>query len=280
MRDQAVAKHRNPRKRSDRTGSVAGKTRRGRISRGVLWRALSLFVYSAVLILAAWLLYYSVESPYFAVRDISVSGTKLLDPGQVQSAAGVMGRNALLVRAGAVEQAVAKLTAVQKAQAVVSLTGRIAVNITERTPLVQWQAPGGYFLIDREGVVFSQQPPPSPVTVVKAPGGPALEVGGRVDPSVLASIEALKEALPSRAGIQTPWFDYSVSDGVSISMPDNERVVFGDASDLDSKLAALAAIRQFLESTKSQAQLIDLRFKDRPVYVLAPPAPAKSSTAR
>lgn len=279
MRDQAVAKHRNPRKRTDRSASGAGRVRRGRVTRRGLWRAFSLLVYSAVLILTAWLLYYSVESPFFAVREIPVSGTKLLDAAQVQDAAGVMGRNALLVRAGAVEQAVSKLTAVQQAQAIVSLAGRVAVSITERTPLVQWQAPGGFFLIDREGVVFSQQPPPSPVTVVRAAGGPALEVGGRVDPSILASVEALQKALPSRAGVQPQWFDYSVADGISIPISDSERVVFGDASDLDSKLAALAAITQFLESTKSQAQLIDLRFKDRPVYVLAPPAPAKSNPA-
>ncbi len=279
MRDQAVAKHRNPRKRTDRAASGVGRVRRSRFTRRGLWRAFSLLVYSAVLILSSWLLYYSVESPYFAVREIPVSGTKFLDPGQVQDAAGVMGRNALLVRAGVVEQSVAKLIAVQQAHAIVSLTGRVAVNVSERSPVVEWQAPGGAFLVDREGVVFSQQPPTSPVAIVRAVAGPALEVGGRIDPSVLAAVEALQQALPSRVGVQPQWFDYSVADGISISLSDSERVVFGDASDLDSKLASLAAITKFLESSKSQAQLIDLRFKDHPVYVLAPTAPAKSSPA-
>lgn len=239
-----------------------------------------MIVYPSVLILAAWLLYYSVESPYFAVRDIPVSGTKLLDAGQVQAAVGVMGRNALLVRTGAVEQAVLRLTPAREARAVVSLAGRVAVDVTERTPLVQWQAREGSFLVDQEGVIFSQQPPPSPVTVVKATGDPTVEVGGRVDPAVLASVTALQGALPARAGIQPPWLGYSQDTGLSVPASDCPRVIFGDASDLDSKLAALAAIRQYLESTKSRAELIDLRFKDRPVYVLAPPAPAKSGQAR
>lgn len=250
------------------------------MSRGWLLRAVSLLVYSAVLIIAAWLLYYSVESSYFAVRQIPVSGTRLVDPGQVQEATGVMGRNILLVRTGAVEQAVLKLTAVKKARALASLTGNVAVEVTERAPFVQWQAPEGSFLVDSEGVVFSQQPPPSPVTVVKAEGEPAMEVGSRVDPALLASVQALQAALPSRAGIQPSWFDYSSAIGISVLASEGERVVFGDANNLDSKLSALAAIRQYLVSTKSQAQLIDLRFKDRPVYVLAPPVPVKPSQAR
>jgi cell division protein FtsQ len=232
------------------------------------------------LILAGWLLYYSVESPYFTVRDIEVSGTKLLDPDQVRDAADVLGRNALLVRSDAVEQAVLRLTTAREAEAVVTLAGRVRVEVAERTPLVQWQAREGSFLVDREGVVFSRQAPPGPTVVVRDVDGPALEIGGRVDPAVLASVDALNAALPPRTGIQPSGFDYSHSSGITVPVQAGPRIIFGDASDLESKLASLAAIRDHLDATKMRAELIDLRFKGRPVYVLVPTAPAKPGQTR
>ena len=57
-------------------------------------------------------------------------------------------------------------------------------------------------------------------------------------------------------------------------------MLFGDAEDLDSKLAALVSIRQHLETTKAKAEVIDLRFRGRPTYVPPqPPAPAKPPVA-
>ncbi len=76
------------------------------------------------------------------------------------------------------------------------------------------------------------------------------------------------------------WFDYSRSTGLSVPTEAGTRVIFGDASDLDSKLATLVALRQRLEATKTRAEMIDLRFKDRPLYVLAPPTTTKPSPAR
>ncbi|HEX2987104.1 MAG TPA: hypothetical protein VHS06_02925, partial [Chloroflexota bacterium] len=52
------------------------------------------------------------------------------------------------------------------------------------------------------------------------------------------------------------------------------RILFGDATDLDGKLSSLAAIREHLDSTKTKADVIDLRFKGRPVYVVPPSVPA------
>jgi cell division protein FtsQ len=232
------------------------------------------------LILAAWLLYYSIASPYFAVREISVSGNKLLDAGQARDATGALGQNVLLLNGQDIEQMLDRISSVRSARVTLALPGRLDIDVTERTPLVQWQAREGSFLVDKDGVVFSRQDPPSPVTVVKSGDGPPMEVGARIDPNILESIKTLETALPEQAGIRPPWFDYSPSNGISVEVQGGPRIVFGDASDLDTKIAPLGAIRKHLDSSKAQAATIDLRFKDRPVYVLASTAPAKSGQAR
>lgn len=280
MRDQAISRQKRPRRRADRSVSAGRASRFPRLSiRGFL-RVFSLFTYVTVLILGGWLLYYSVESPYFGVQEISVSGTGLLEPNQVQEAAGVAGKNLLLVQVGSVEQSVARLSAVKDVRADVALTGRVSVEIAERTPLVQWKAREGSFLVDGDGVVFSQRASPAPVPVVRDLDGPSMEVGSRVDPSILAAVSQLDGVLPGRAGITPVWYDYSRSLGIGVPVEDGPRIVFGDASDLDNKLSALAAIREHLEATKSRAELIDLRYKGRPTYVLAPPAPVKPAQNR
>ncbi len=260
----------------------SGGRRLRRISLRWLPGALSFCTCLAVLILAAWLLYYSVESPYFEIREFTVSGARLLDPAQVGETSGILGRNALLVRGEDVEQSVLRLTPAREAHAVITLAGRVAIDIAERTPLAQWKGREGSFLVDREGVLFSTATPSGPVISVRDLDGPAAELGGRVDPGVLATVELLEAALPVRAGIRPQGYEYSRSSGVAVPVQDGPRILFGDSADLDSKIAALVAIKEHLEASKSRAEVIDLRFKSRPTYVIAPPTPipTRSSQAR
>jgi len=280
VRDQAVSNRHRPRGRSVRSTTSVGFRRRRGFSFRWIPRVLPTLLYVSVLILAAWLLYYSIASPYFAVRDISVSGNRLLDADQARAATGSLGQNLLRLRSAEIEKAVARISVVRSARVALALPGRLDIEVTERTPLVQWQAREGSFLVDSEGVVFSRQPPSGPVTLVKDMDGPALEVGSRIDPRILSAIETLALALPEQAGIQPPWFEYSQASGIAVPAQGGPRIILGDARDLDTKIGALLAIRAHLESTKARAETIDLRFKDRPIYILASTTPVKSSQAR
>ncbi len=242
-----------------------------RPSFSALVRAVPRLLYLCLLILAAWLLYYSLSSPYFSVQEIAVSGNRLLGAEQAREAAEALGRNALLLRTDDIGRSLRRISVVKMAEASLALPGRLRLEITERTPVVQWQVRGESFLVDREGVVFSREPLPIAVVLVRDVDGPRVEVGSRIDPGVLASVENLEMALPQRAGIKPQLFDYSVRDGVMVPVEGGPRMIFGDASDLDAKLANLAAIRDYLNRTKARAEVIDVRFKGRPLYVLAPP---------
>ncbi len=243
-------------------------------------RVIPTMIYLSLLTVTGWLLYYSLASQYYAVKEIAVSGNRLLDADQAREATGALGRNVLLLRPKGIEQSVRKISVVKEAQAALALPGRVRVDVAERTPLATWQGRGGYFLVDREGVVFSRQESPNPVPAVRDLDGPAMEVGNRVDPSVLAAIDTLERALPQQPGLRPLGFDYSRSSGITVPTEEGPRVIFGDASDLDSKLATLVALRQQLEATKARVDVIDLRFKGRPLYVLSPPANAKPAAAR
>lgn len=243
-------------------------------------RVIPVGIYLTVLILAAWLLYYSVASPFFAIREVVVSGNKLLETEQVLETAGSIGYNVLLLQTGQVEQSVRSFSVVQSARVAATLPGRLEIGVTERTPLVRWQTREGAFLVDREGIVFSSEPPPGPVIVVKDLDGTSIRVGSRISPDILTDVEVIMGALSEQVGIRFSGFEYSLNRGISVPVQGGPAIVFGDASELDAKLASLSAIRTHLETTKARAETIDLRFKGRPIYILASSAPAKPGQPR
>lgn len=268
-RNQAHSSRSRRRKRTVRSASSLEMRRRGGDwLRGIL-RALPRLIYLSLLILAGWLLYYSFNSPYFAVREITVSGNRLLSADGPRNVAGAQGSNLLLLRADGIEQSIRSIAAVREARVVLALPGRIEIGIVERTPLVQWQSREASFLVDGDGVAFSQELPADPVPVVVDVDGPALELGSRVDPAVLATVRTLQSALLAQVGTEFWRFDYSRSSGVVVPTGDDMQIVFGDAGDLEAKLASLAAVQEHLKSTQTRAKTIDLRFKGRPAYILA-----------
>lgn len=256
--------------------SASSVTLRQRGGASLQWigRGVPSLLYLSVLILAAWLLYYSLASPFFAIREVEVRGGKLLDVNEARDTSETLGRNVLLVRSDAIEQMVRMISVVKDVRVSTAFPGRVDIDVTERTPLVQWQAREGSFLVDRDGVVFSREAPPESVALVKEMDGPSMDVGSRVDTTALSAIETLQLALPERAGLHPSWFDYSRNNGIAVPTQGGPRILFGDAADLGGKLDSLAAIREHLDATKAKADMIDLRFKGRPVYVLPPSAPA------
>jgi len=273
MKDHAVSRRRKSNRRTIRSASGAGSASRRLPSLKRAVRLLPPLVYLSVLILASWLLYYSVNYSYFTVREISVTGNRLLDAEQARQAVGALGQNLLLLKTPEIEQSLQRVSVVESAQADLSLPGQLEVTVKERTPVLRWQARDGSFLVDREGVVFSREAPRTAVTLVRDLNGPSLDLGSRVDAGVLSTVTTLEKLLPEQAGLRPPLFDYARGTGVSVPFEGGPRVLFGDAEDLDSKLAALASIQQHLDTTKARAEVIDLRFRGRPTYVLPPPPP-------
>lgn len=273
MKDHAVNRRRKSNRRTIRSASGAGSAPRRLPSLKGVVRLLPPLVYLSVLILASWLLYYSLNYSYFAVREISVTGNRLLDAEQARQAVGALGQNLLLLKTPEIEQSLQRVSVVESAQADLSLPGQLEVTVKERMPVLRWQARDGSFLVDREGVVFSRETPRTAVTLVRDLNGPSLDLGSRVDAGVLSTVTTLEKLLPGQAGLRPPWFDYARGTGVSVPFEGGPRVLFGDAEDLDSKLAALASIQQHLDATKARAEVIDLRFRGRPTYVLPPPPP-------
>ena len=237
--------------RAPRSGSVRGL---------VVTKLLALLL----LFGASGLLYYVAASDGFRISSVVVTGTRLLSDREVEATAAVSGINIFWLRQEEVARRLQALPAIESVQAGAYLPNRYEVRIAERTPVAGWIRGGATWLVDAEGrALRSVDAPPSLPTIRDADPTP-LPTGTAVDRGALATLFRLQEVLLRVAGLSAREFEYSADAGVSVLTDAGVRVVFGRGEDLDWKVTALVAVRRELERQGQRAELIDVRFKDRP----------------
>jgi cell division protein FtsQ len=134
------------------------------------WRA-AFFALAAVAIVAgvAWAL---LDSRFFVVRSVQVTGTHLVTGSEVRSAAAIPpGLPLIRVNSAAIAQRVERIRQVQSAQVSRDWPDGVTIAVTERTPALAVQSGGGYQLIDRYGVAVEpslRRPPGLPLFQVAA----------------------------------------------------------------------------------------------------------------
>jgi cell division protein FtsQ len=161
------------------------------------WRAV-FFALAAVAIVAgvAWAL---LESRFFVVRSVQVTGTHLVTGAEVRSAAAIPpGLPLIRVNGAAVAHRVEQIRQVESARVSRDWPDGITIAVTERTPALAVRTGNGYQLIDRFGVAVesaSRRPASLPAWQVAAgPGAvPASVPALRGSPAVYAAAVVLHE---------------------------------------------------------------------------------------
>jgi cell division septal protein FtsQ len=217
-----------------------------------------------LLFAASGLLYHLATSEAFRIGQVVVGGNQLLTAQEVERAAAVSGANIFWIRQAEVGRRLQELPAVEWSRVSASLPDRLHVRIAERTPVVIWRVGNTPYLVDHEGRVLGSSPTARPLPTIRDVGTTDLRPGSTVDAEAIATADRLRSVLSRTAGTAPREFEYSAETGVTAVTDAGLRVRFGDAQDLDWKVQALGVVRRELERTSQRAELIDLRFKDRP----------------
>jgi hypothetical protein len=236
---------------------------------------------AALLVVTAWVVYDSASADRFRVRSVRVHGNVLLGRSDVDSAAAVSGVNIFWIDRAQVAARLTALPLVQRADVALALPDAIDIEITERQPAAFWISGDTSYLVDREGVILktvdvdTQQaracagqpcdPRLAPLPTVAQLDGPPLNPGDRVDASALATSARLATLLPT-VGIEPLAFEWSRDFGLEVPTRDGWRARFDYAGNVDQQISSLRTIRDELARTRGAAQLIDVRFGDRPYF--------------
>ncbi|MFF4955749.1 cell division protein FtsQ/DivIB [Streptomyces sp. NPDC001222] len=189
-----------------------------------------------------WLLY---GSSWLRVQRVSVSGTRELTPAQVRDAAGVrLGTPLVSLDTGAIEARLRRrLPRIDTVDAVRSWPHGIALNVTERSPVLLVRDGAKYVEVDREGVRFA--------TVAQAPKGvPALELAPPPSsgPQRFGTDRLVREAVrvaqavPAAVARGTRAVKVRTYDSISLELGDGRTVLWGSGDKGRAKAVTLTAL--------------------------------------
>jgi hypothetical protein len=234
-----------------------------------------------LLVGAGWVVYDCGSSDRFQVHSVRIQGNVLLSQAEVESVAAVTGANIFWVDRGQVVARLLDLPVVQRAEIRVALPDTVEISIVERQPAAFWVSGDWSYLVDREGVILkavdaeTQQaracagqpcdPRLAPLPTVAQLDAQPLTPGDHVDASALVASARLATLLPG-VGVEPLVFEWNHDSDLEVPTREGWRARFDDAGNVDQQVAALQAIRDQLTRTRVTAQLIDLRFGDRPYF--------------
>jgi cell division protein FtsQ len=193
-----------------------------------------------------WLFY---GSDWLRAEHVSVSGTRVLTPDQVEAAAEVpFGKPLISVDTDAIETRLRrKLPRIDSVDVVRSWPHGIDLKVVERTPVLIVQKGGKFVEVDDDGVRFA--------TVSEAPKGvPALELTLARSGSAAASLRrfgeprlvreavAVARALPAAVARETQTVKVRSYDAISLELRDGRTVVWGSSEKGATKARTLTAL--------------------------------------
>ncbi|WCN00852.1 cell division protein FtsQ [Streptomyces sp. M92] len=213
-------------------------------------RLRTVVVAAVVLVLLAggtvWLLY---GSDWTRVERVSVSGARVLTPGQVRAAADVpIGDPLVAVDTAAIEARLARaLPRIDEVRVERSWPHGIELKVTERTPVLIVQKGGKYVEVDDEGVRFA--------TVSRAPKGvPELELDLARSGNAAASLRRFDEdrlvraavgvagRLPDAVAKDVRTVKVRSYDAISLKLSGDRTVAWGSGEQGERKARALTAL--------------------------------------
>ncbi|MGI8854320.1 MAG: cell division protein FtsQ/DivIB [Thermomicrobiales bacterium] len=216
---------------------------------------------AGALALAA-ILTYVVTDARFSVDTVVVTGVASLPGSTVAEASGVLGESVFRVDSAAVARRVAALPGLQHVEVVTEAPDRLIVHVTERQPVMIWDAGDASFLVDEAGDVLGQADASNPLVLPRLqalPGNRSPVVGGKVDVMPVRAVLALNARLPVEAGLTQAAITFDPVMGVTVQT-EKWRAVVGNDELLGKKLAILKLLLR--DQTWSDA---DIRDPDRPV---------------
>jgi hypothetical protein len=138
--------------------------------------------------------------------------------------------------------------------------------VKERDPVAIWQAGEVPFLVDTDGLILAARPSEKPLSTVIDTSNQTLMPGNRVNAGVIHSVGALDGLLSRTFGVQPRQYQYTAESGLNVVQSVGPRLILGGGDDIDTKIVAIQAMVGYLEANHTVAQLIDVRFGDRPYY--------------
>lgn len=190
---------------------------------------------AGLLVLVVSLVWLLTASSVLAAKRVDVHGTRELSADQVRAAAAVpLGVPLIRQDLDAIAARTAAVPQVASATVQRHWPGTVEVQVTERQPLLAIAQPGGYALVDGEGVAYE--------TRAEVPRG---VLRTEADPSatgLLVHLGVVAAALPEDLRTRVTRLTSTSGGDATLLLDSGVRVHWGDADESDLKAQVVAAL--------------------------------------
>ena len=273
--------------------TAVGQARRTRPVRRSSRRLSRVRAGAALAMLASAAAVYGVNaSPAFRPERLDIAGARYSDEGELRRRLAVPeGTNLFGLATDHLRSRLLELPTVAGASVSIRLPGTIAVDITEREPILVWQVGERRFLADRDGTLFAPFPAQPnaeasalPVVVDRRVASEGYDVGGRLDPVDLDAATRLGSLRPVDLGsaAQTLMIELTDDRGFVLSAaPTGWSAVFGFYTPslrtpeiIPGQVRALASL--LLEQGERNVRTVTLATETDGTFTTPAPSPGTS----
>ncbi|BCW18893.1 cell division protein FtsQ/DivIB [Pseudarthrobacter enclensis] len=216
---------------------------------------------ATVCVLVAALLAAAIYSPVLALQTVSVSGTSLLAPAQVQAALEPLkGKPLPQITDDEVRRLLEPLVQVKSVSAEARPPSELAVIVRERIPVALVKQGEQYQLVDVDGVQLATTADPAAVSLPLIDGG-----AGAIGQDLFKATAAVLGALPADVLAKLSNASAKSVDAVELKLVDGQTIVWGNASEKELKAKVLAALLKVPADPKNPVQVYDVSVPRHPV---------------
>lgn len=211
--------------------------------------------------------YFFIQSSFFAVSSIKVSGTKTVQPAEIIELSGLSpGENIFKIDFTGSKEKVLTHAMIEQVEMEKHLPRTLLITVKERVPLVLVPAAGGFFQIDRQGYLLRKQQGlgNSRLPIITGLDLPAnVTLGEKLKSSKLDMGLKMVAQMDEKAKQLLAEIDVSDPQKLKVYTVQGAEVRFGDAADFQKKFKRFL---QVLEEEEKMARLDDIQYIDVSFY--------------
>ncbi|MFC9335349.1 cell division protein FtsQ/DivIB [Arthrobacter sp. NPDC057009] len=226
-----------------------------RIRRNVIVAACVTAAIVAGLIVAA------IYSPVLAVQSVSVTGTKLLKPAQVQAALKpLLGTPLPQVSDSQVDSLLKPLVQIKSVKTQAHPPSVLVVQVQERVPVALIKRGKEYMLVDVDGVRLGTTADPASVKLPVIDGG-----AGTIGKELFQATAEVLGALPANVLAKLSNASAKSVDAVELKLLDGQTVIWGNAGEKELKARVLEALLKVPADPANPVSTYDVSVPRHPV---------------
>jgi cell division protein FtsQ len=211
--------------------------------------------------LVAGLIVAAVYSPVLAVHSVSVSGTKLLKPAQVQAALKpLLGTPLPQVSDDEVTSLLKPLVQIKSVTTQAHPPSVLVVQVQERVPVALVKRGNEYILVDVDGVRLSTTGDPTSVKLPVIDGG-----AGTIGKDLFQATAEVLGALPANVLAKLSNASAKSVDAVELKLLDGQTVIWGNAGEKELKARVLEALLKVPADPANPVNTYDVSVPRHPV---------------